>query len=452
MASSCSAARGQESLSLLSLIDAATRGRGLKLEDHVFIARARAIHGLVLLFKRSPFTPRRSQKALAFVERNGMELVYAPGQMERALPEVKAFLTSSNRALLCGAGKGSRARDRRCAVLFPAVEVEPAARDVHGWAGQSAASSSPSRSCSGSSPSCFRSRELLLASHGSPRPRSSYFGMIGLGYIIVEMVLLVKFTFFLGHPTRSLTVTLFSLLLFSGVGALLSSRAKAETGRERLLAPLLGVALLDGGIRAAPAFAAVPGDGLAALGAGAGHRGTDCASGGDDGNAVAAGGDDAPSTKPGIGDLGVGHQRILFGARVGSCDHLRARDRVIAPRSSSARPCISPPCSRFADPPAEIQLAFLARVSGRRDAFAGGGPRSDLSVRRPCVAAVRLHAQKLPIDQRVEHRLAHHPFDAAQPLHLLACQTQPWHLEILSTETCEHVVSRSHDATLMIGT
>ena len=318
----------EESLSLLSLIDAATRGRGLRLEEHVFIARARALHGLVLLFKRSPFTPEEIAKALAFVERNGMELVYAPGQMEEALPEVNAFLTSSDHAALASqlgrdlapesddapfyfrhskwsqllgtytGGQGNLLLILAVSLLFGIVAiVVPLTRVAPGVAWKSAST-------------------------------LSYFGMIGLGYIIVEMVLLVQFTFFLGHPTRSLTVTLFSLLLFSGVGALLSSGANAETGRNRLVAPLLGVAFLAAAYGLILPFAAVEHHGPATFLAGAGRRGADCASGCDDGNAAAAGGDAAPSTKPGTGALGVGHQRILFSARVDSCDHLRARDRL----------------------------------------------------------------------------------------------------------------------------
>ena len=90
----------QESLSLLSLLGAATRAREVKLDQHVVIARALATHGLILVFKASPFSPQEVASALDFVDRNGMELVYAPGHMERALPEVRAWLTASDRVAL----------------------------------------------------------------------------------------------------------------------------------------------------------------------------------------------------------------------------------------------------------------------------------------------------------------------------------------------------------------
>ena len=46
-----------------------------------------------------------------------------------------------------------------------------------------------------------------------------------------EITLIQRLTLFLGYPTYSLTVTLASILLFTGVGALLSSRYQARRGR-----------------------------------------------------------------------------------------------------------------------------------------------------------------------------------------------------------------------------
>ena len=51
-----------------------------------------------------------------------------------------------------------------------------------------------------------------------------YFGALGLGFIFFEITLIQRLTLFLGYPTLSLTVTLASLLLATGVGALLSGR------------------------------------------------------------------------------------------------------------------------------------------------------------------------------------------------------------------------------------
>lgn len=49
-----------------------------------------------------------------------------------------------------------------------------------------------------------------------------FFSSLGLGYMIIEISLLQKFILFLGYPTRALSVILFSLLLSSGIGSLVS--------------------------------------------------------------------------------------------------------------------------------------------------------------------------------------------------------------------------------------
>ena len=52
----------------------------------------------------------------------------------------------------------------------------------------------------------------------------AYFGGIGLGFMGVELGLIQRTIVFLGHPTYSLSVVLFTLLLFTGIGSAISSR------------------------------------------------------------------------------------------------------------------------------------------------------------------------------------------------------------------------------------
>jgi spermidine synthase len=51
-----------------------------------------------------------------------------------------------------------------------------------------------------------------------------YFAAIGGGFMLLEVAVLQRFVLLLGHPVYSLTVTLFSLLLGTGLGAVLSRR------------------------------------------------------------------------------------------------------------------------------------------------------------------------------------------------------------------------------------
>jgi hypothetical protein len=69
---------------------------------------------------------------------------------------------------------------------------------------------------------------LVLGSQ-LPRDRSVlrfllYFAAIGAGYILIQVALIQKFVLFLGHPTYALTVIIFSMLVFSGLGSLFSRR------------------------------------------------------------------------------------------------------------------------------------------------------------------------------------------------------------------------------------
>jgi hypothetical protein len=65
-----------------------------------------------------------------------------------------------------------------------------------------------------------------------------YFAALGTGFMFLEVSLIQKLTLFLGYPTHSLTVTLFALLLATGLGSLY---AGSTTGR---LAPALASRLV----------------------------------------------------------------------------------------------------------------------------------------------------------------------------------------------------------------
>lgn len=55
-------------------------------------------------------------------------------------------------------------------------------------------------------------------------PLLGYFGCLGYGFMMIEVPLLQHLVLFLGYPVYALAVVLFSLLLFSGIGSLLTSR------------------------------------------------------------------------------------------------------------------------------------------------------------------------------------------------------------------------------------
>lgn len=56
-----------------------------------------------------------------------------------------------------------------------------------------------------------------------------FFVMIGLGFIMVEVPLMQRFVLFLGHPVYAISVVLFSILLFSGIGSFITRGLTAAT-------------------------------------------------------------------------------------------------------------------------------------------------------------------------------------------------------------------------------
>ncbi|HVE69522.1 MAG TPA: hypothetical protein VNB64_13175 [Solirubrobacteraceae bacterium] len=66
---------------------------------------------------------------------------------------------------------------------------------------------------------------LVLVREAGRPPWSAlaFFAAIGVGYLVLEVGLIQRFVLFLGFPTYALSIVLFSLLVFTGLGALLSN-------------------------------------------------------------------------------------------------------------------------------------------------------------------------------------------------------------------------------------
>lgn len=71
---------------------------------------------------------------------------------------------------------------------------------------------------------------------------TAYFVLIGLGFMTVEIALLQRMSVFLGHPVYALSIVLFSLILATGAGSLVSDRAPLDS-----VPKLAGWAALTGG-------------------------------------------------------------------------------------------------------------------------------------------------------------------------------------------------------------
>ena len=156
-----------------------------------------------------------------------------------------------------------------------------------------------------------------------------YFACLGAGYIMVEVGLIAHFVMALGNPTVSASILITGMLVFSGLGALVSERILDV---KRVVMPIIFVADRGdaGGLRALSQPRARR-DRRAALSRAARallpvHR----AAGLPDGLPDADGDDDARAARQGAPvHLGLGRQRLLLGDRrrggAGHRDQFRPR-------------------------------------------------------------------------------------------------------------------------------
>ena len=78
-----------------------------------------------------------------------------------------------------------------------------------------------------------------------------YFAAIGLGFMMVQVPFMQRFSVYLGHPTYAVVVTLFSMILMTGVGSLLSDRLDLDARPRNLAYPglvVLGLLLVRFGV------------------------------------------------------------------------------------------------------------------------------------------------------------------------------------------------------------
>jgi hypothetical protein len=68
-----------------------------------------------------------------------------------------------------------------------------------------------------------------------------FFGALGLGFLMLEVVFIQKLTLFLGHPLYAVALVLAALLVFAGLGS--GSSARLEQALRRRTRTLLGAEL-----------------------------------------------------------------------------------------------------------------------------------------------------------------------------------------------------------------
>jgi len=210
-----------------------------------------------VLFKQTPFTPAQVARAQQEAERLGFTLSYAPGLSSADNPVARAIL----------------AQDRNSFIRAYPLDISPPTDDRPFFFALARLGHLLNRDWD-TSVVYRKSVETLnvltsllgitivaagvfvLGPLGVARRRQTeaggwlqrlvYFGMLGLGFMLVEIPVVQRMGLYLGHPTLALAVVLFSLLISSGLGSLSTQRvspAAAVTALQRRI-PILFVLIL----------------------------------------------------------------------------------------------------------------------------------------------------------------------------------------------------------------
>ncbi len=208
------------------------------------------------MLKRSPFTPTELERLARWAERLGFWVVYDP--FTRRNNELDTLLRASRRE------REKLISDHRLSIE-PATDDKPFFFQFYRWADLL-------RMVLGGREGTRPPLALLvlLGTFGqvavlsavfilyplyrrrSPSARAggrmgifTYFAGLGLGFILVEIALLQKLTIFLGGPAYSMSITLFTILLASGIGSFASRRWAGRPFRLlALVVPLLAVVIV----------------------------------------------------------------------------------------------------------------------------------------------------------------------------------------------------------------
>jgi hypothetical protein len=188
-----------------------------------------------VLLKKSPFSPAEVERAEAFARRLGLELLYTP--RTRPPNDLTRLITAADPAALWRAFPSNIAPPRdNSPFFFQSVRLEKLLS--RRWAfGEWRRTNLGTVVLFGLvaitslvvvafilGPLLVVRRRLRATPRQGRLAFLLYFATLGAGFIVVEVVLLQKCVLFLGHPAYALTVVLFALLLFSGLGSLLSGR------------------------------------------------------------------------------------------------------------------------------------------------------------------------------------------------------------------------------------
>lgn len=260
-----------DGLRLVSLAQEACEARGWSAAARLAVVRQKDV--ATFLLKKTPFTVEEIQQLRTIASELHFDVLYAPGPVDlvgEAEP-IQDELVGETR--LGDYARLIRATDRRAFYASYPQDITPTTDDrpfffhttkvgnqFHTAFGRSMLFGNglsallTLMAISTALVVLFVVGPLMVAGRGSSiagRPRRwiawlAYFGALGAGFMLIEVAVLQRFVLLLGHPVYSLTVTLFSLLLGTGLGAAWSRRFPDSGLRRTGAIALVLIAVLAG--------------------------------------------------------------------------------------------------------------------------------------------------------------------------------------------------------------
>ncbi|RPI55691.1 MAG: hypothetical protein EHM55_07120 [Acidobacteria bacterium] len=236
-----------DGLRLVSLAQAACESRGCSAADHMAIVQQDRV--ATFLFKKTPFTPNDVDDLRRTSTDLGFTVLYAPGQTDATNDYAKLVLAPDRQAFYDAYHHDVAPTTDNRPFFFHTTKIEDQFHTAFGRSmlfGNGLSALMTLMAISASFVTLFVVGPLIFSGselRGSHWPQwLAYFGMLGAGFMLIEVALLQRFVLLLGHPVYSLTVTLFSVLLGTGIGSLISRRIADPQLRRTVTYVLVGIA------------------------------------------------------------------------------------------------------------------------------------------------------------------------------------------------------------------
>jgi len=247
-----------DGLRLVSLARAACESRGWSLPDRLAVVQQDRV--ATFLLKKTPFTRPEVDQLRETANTLGFTVLYAPGQSNASNDYAQLALSTAPDAFYKNFRLDVRPTSDDRPFFFHTTKIQDQFQTAFGRSmlfGNGLSALMTLMLISSVFVLLFVLGPLAISSRdlsGSHWPLwLCYFGLLGAGFMLIEVSLLQRFVLLLGHPVYSLTVTLFSLLLGTGIGSVVTRRITDDQLRSRVRLALLavvGVAVL--GIVALP--------------------------------------------------------------------------------------------------------------------------------------------------------------------------------------------------------